>query len=116
MIGSTGENAERKSKCERYQVIRYDQFGEAGIGGAAGMPDMGDMGGGDDGPSIFKVLGMGFYVFIASYIGNLKYLKEEPVKVSMIGVALIKTLLIFTFFSTKSSITFFAFSSSYFSF
>ena len=39
--------------------------------------DMGDVGGGGDRPSIFKVLGMGFYVFIASYIGNLKYLKED---------------------------------------
>ena len=41
------------------------------------MGDMGDVGGGDDDPSVFKVLGMGFYLFIASYIGNLKYLKEE---------------------------------------
>ena len=36
-----------------------------------------DMGGGDDGPSFFSILGMGFYVFIASYIGNLIYLKED---------------------------------------
>ncbi len=38
---------------------------------------IGDMGGGDDGPSIFSILGIGFYVFIASYIGNLIYLKED---------------------------------------
>jgi len=39
---------------------------------------IGDMGGGkDDGPSFFSILGMGFYVFIASYIGNLIYLKED---------------------------------------
>ena len=39
--------------------------------------DLGPMGGGDNGPSFFSILGMGFYVFIASYIGNLKYLKED---------------------------------------
>ena len=44
---------------------------------------MGDMPGGGDGSSIFKVLGMGFYLFIASYIGNLKYLKEEEDKTEL---------------------------------
>ena len=38
---------------------------------------IGDMGGGDGGPRFFSILGMGFYVFIASYIGNLIYLKED---------------------------------------
>lgn len=41
------------------------------------LGSIGDMGGGDDGPSFFSILGMGFYVFIASYIGNLIYLKED---------------------------------------
>ena len=30
-----------------------------------------------DGPNIFSLLGIGLYIFITSFIGNLMYLKEE---------------------------------------
>ena len=65
----------QKAKLSYYAMVGY--FALVIILNISDMGDMGDMGGGDDGPSIFSFLGMGFYLFIVSYIGNLKYLKEE---------------------------------------
>jgi len=69
------KNDIQKAKLSYYAMVGY--FALVIILNISDMGDMGDMGGGDDGPSIFSFLGMGFYLFIASYIGNLKYLKEE---------------------------------------
>lgn len=69
------KNDIQKAKLSYYAMVGY--FALVIILNISDMGDMGDMGGGDDGPSIFSFLGLGFYLFIASYIGNLKYLKEE---------------------------------------
>ena len=66
----------QKAKLSYYAMVGY--FVLVIILNISDMSDaIGDMGGGDDGPSFFSILGMGFYVFIASYIGNLIYLKED---------------------------------------
>ena len=44
------------------------------------MSEMGDAQGGGDGVGkLFDKLGLGFYVFIGSYIANLRYLKAEGI-------------------------------------
>jgi hypothetical protein len=64
----------QKSKLFYYSMIGYFALvlliNMSDISGGLGDKERGA-------PSIFDLLGMGFYVFIASYIGNLKYLKEE---------------------------------------
>ena len=66
-----------KNDIQKAKLSYYAMVGYFALVIILNISDMGDMTGGDDGPSIFDFLGMGFYVFIASYIGNLKYLKEE---------------------------------------
>ena len=65
----------QKAKWAYFSMIGY--LGLVIILNMGDMGDMADMAGGDSGPSIFKVLGMGFYVFLASFIGSFKFLKEE---------------------------------------
>ena len=63
----------QKSKLFYYSMIGYFALvlliNMSDISGG-----LGDKEGG--GPSIFDLLGIGFYIFIASFIANLKYLKE----------------------------------------
>jgi len=77
MFGASGLYFNYKNDIQKAKLSYYAMVGYFALVIILNISDMGDMTGGDDGPSIFKVLGMGFYVFIASYIGNLKYLKEE---------------------------------------
>ena len=77
ILGAIGLYFNYKDDIQKAKLSYYAMVGYFALVIILNVSDMGDMGGGDDGPSIFKVLGMGFYVFIASYIGNLKYLKEE---------------------------------------
>ena len=77
ILGAAGLYFNYKNDIQKAKLSYYAMVGYFAIVIILNISDMGDMGGGDDGPSIFKILGMGFYVFIASYIGNLKYLKEE---------------------------------------
>jgi hypothetical protein len=76
ILGAVGLYFNYKNDIQKAKLSYYAMVGYFALVIILNISDMGDMGGGDDG-SIFKVLGMGFYVFIASYIGNLKYLKEE---------------------------------------
>jgi hypothetical protein len=64
----------QKAKWAYYSMLGY--FVLIIILNISEMGEMGEMGGGD-GPSIFSILGIGFYVFIASFIGTFKFLKEE---------------------------------------
>tara|TARA_E500000331_G_C16969645_1_gene588728 strand:- start:138 stop:605 length:468 start_codon:yes stop_codon:yes gene_type:complete len=77
IFGAAGLYFNYKDDIQKAKLSYYAMIGYFALVLLLNISDMGDMTGGDDGPSIFKVLGMGFYVFIASYIGNLKYLKEE---------------------------------------
>ena len=81
ILGSAGlyfnyKGAIQKSKLAYYSMIGY--FVLVLLLNISDLLEAFDgMGELDDGPSIFSLLGIGIYVFIASYIGNLKYLKEE---------------------------------------
>ena len=77
ILGAAGLYFNYKNDIQKAKLSYYAMVGYFALVIILNISDMGDMGGGDDGPSVFEVLGMGFYVFIASYIGNLKYLKEE---------------------------------------
>jgi hypothetical protein len=77
ILGAIGLYFNYKDDIQKAKLSYYAMVGYFALVIILNISDMEDMGGGDDGPSIFKFLGMGFYVFIASYIGNLKYLKEE---------------------------------------
>jgi len=81
VLGSAGlyfnyTGAILKSKLAYYSMIAY--FILVLVLNISEVSDASDgMGGSDDGPSIFSLLGIGLYLFIASFIGNLIYLKEE---------------------------------------
>lgn len=77
MFGAAGLYFNYKNDIQKAKLSYYAMVGYFALVIILNISDMGDIGGGDDGLSIFKVLGMGFYLFIASYIGNLKYLKED---------------------------------------
>ena len=77
ILAAVGLYFNYKNDIQKAKLSYYAMVGYFALVIILNISDMGDMGGGDDGPSVFKILGMGFYLFIASYIGNLKYLKEE---------------------------------------
>ena len=76
VLAAAGLYFNYKNDIQKAKLSYYAMVGYFALVIILNISDMGDMGGGDDGPSIFKILGMGFYLFVASYIGNLKYLKE----------------------------------------
>jgi hypothetical protein len=77
-LGAAGLFFNYKGDIQKSKLAYYAMIGYFILVIILNISDISDISGGSDGgPSIFSILGMGFYVFIASFIGTFKFLKEE---------------------------------------
>ena len=79
VLGAAGLYFNYKGAIQKSKLAYYSMIGYFVLVLLLNISDFSDIseGAGDDGPNIFSLLGIGLYLFIASFIGNLIYLKED---------------------------------------